>query len=94
METKITPTITIELPRPAQLKKLDVASWPIWEKEASTFEWNYDQKETCYILKGRARVRSSIESVDLRPGDLVIFPKGLQCTWTILEPIKKHYKFG
>ncbi|MGB0713147.1 MAG: cupin domain-containing protein, partial [Gammaproteobacteria bacterium] len=43
--------ITVEHnPSPAKLDVLYVEEWPIWEKEASTFDWNYDQKEMCYVL--------------------------------------------
>jgi len=27
-------------------------------------------------------------------GDLITFPRGLSCTWEILEPVEKHYDFG
>jgi hypothetical protein len=27
-------------------------------------------------------------------GDLVIFPKGMKCTWEIREDVKKHYNFS
>jgi hypothetical protein len=26
--------------------------------------------------------------------DIVRFPQGLKCTWTVSERIRKHYKFG
>ncbi len=32
--------------------------------------------------------------VEMEPGDLVTFPKGLKCTWTVHEIIRKVYKFG
>lgn len=39
-------------PSEDHLKELDVASWPIWEKETSNFPWTYDDTETCYFLEG------------------------------------------
>ena len=82
-------------PSPAKLDVLGVDDWPIWEKEVSTFDWTYDQKETCYILEGEVVVTpEGGEPVTLQKGDLVIFPEGMRCTWDIKSPIRKHYDLG
>jgi len=79
---------------PVKLDTLAVDSWPIWSKEISSFDWHYDQAETCYILEGNAIVTSDDgESVEIGEGDLVTFAKGLSCRWEIREAIKKHYMF-
>ena len=77
-------------------KQIDeTASWPLWEKEESEFPWSYDQKETCYVLEGEAEVREENgEVAHFGAGDMVIFPKGLACTWKIMHAIKKRYYFG
>jgi uncharacterized protein len=31
--------------------------------------------------------------VEFGAGDLVVFPKGLSCTWDVLAAIDKYYKF-
>jgi uncharacterized protein len=88
-------SIIIEKPGEGRLKNMGVEDWPIWEKEVSSFSWSYDERETCYILEGRAKVRSENgEEVEFGPGDMVIFPAGMNCVWDITTPIKKHYKFG
>lgn len=70
-------------------------SWGEWEKEPSEFPWQYDEKETCYIMSGKATVTGEDgESVSFGPGDLVTFPDGAKCVWKIEEAIKKKYKFG
>ena len=33
------------------------------------------------------------EPVEMGSGDLVIFPKGMKCTWEIREDVNKHYNF-
>ena len=73
----------------------DTKSWGIWSRGVSEFPWSYEDTETCYILAGKAEVTSSDrkEKAAFGKGDYVIFPKGLKCTWKIIEPIKKHYKF-
>lgn len=82
-------------PSPAKLDVLGVDDWPIWEKEVSTFDWTYDDKETCYIIEGEVVVTpQGGEPVTLRKGDLVTFPAGLSCTWDIKSPIRKHYELG
>ena len=40
-------------PDQEHLTKLGVAKWPIWEKEVSEFPWQYEGKETCYVLNGK-----------------------------------------
>ncbi len=87
--------IKIEKPDEKKLEELNVKSWPIWEKEPSTFPWEYTETETCYILEGRVKVKTEDgEEVEIKKGDLVTFPKGLKCTWNVIEKIKKHYNFG
>lgn len=77
------------------LDKLDIFSWPTWEKEVSEFPWSYDQPETCYIVEGQVTVTpEGGQPVTIKQGDLVNFPQGLSCTWKITKPIKKHYLMG
>ena len=77
-----------------ELDKLGVRSWPIWEKEESSFDWYYDDKETCYFLEGEVEVEfGDNKRVKIGKGDLVVFPKGLSCKWHIRKKVKKHYSF-
>lgn len=91
-------TLTIHVehqPSDDRLAELHVKQWPIWTKEISEFSWHYDEPETCYFLAGHVTVTpASGDPVVLKTGDLVIFPQGLSCTWTITEPVRKHYQFG
>lgn len=65
------------------------------KKEASVFPWYYDEKETCYILDGKAIVKDKIGNrIEFEKGDWIEFDKGLECEWTIVEDIKKRYLFG
>lgn len=87
--------VLVEIPTAAMLEAQQIRSWPIWEKEKSSFHWDYDEKETCYFLEGVVEVELADGSrVKIKKGDLVTFPKGLACTWHIKEKVKKHYKFG
>jgi hypothetical protein len=69
-------------------------AWPIWKCEASTFDWTYTEKETCLLLEGKVTVSDGTDSVSFGPGDLVIFPSDLECTWHVTETVTKHYNFG
>lgn len=86
--------IKIEKPDQKKLEEMKVSSWPIWEKEPSTFDWSYGDSETCFILEGNAKVKAKDEEVEFGPGDLVTFPSGMSCVWSISKKIKKHYSFG
>ncbi len=87
--------IEVKKPTQEELEKLGVKNWPIWEKEESTFPWEYFSDETCYILEGEVEVTTDDgEKVTFGAGDLVKFPKGLKCTWNIKKAVRKHYKLG
>ncbi|MCX6357380.1 MAG: cupin domain-containing protein [Candidatus Aureabacteria bacterium] len=85
--------VRIEKPTPQKLKDLGVDRWGTWECEPSTFDWSYDSAETCYILEGKVRVTTPSGTVEFGRGDLVRFPKGLNCTWTVVEKVRKKYSF-
>jgi uncharacterized cupin superfamily protein len=76
------------------IEEKNIRSWPIWSCEVSEFPWTYSDTETCLILEGEVLVTTDHEEVTIRPGDFVIFPKGLSCRWNVLKPIRKHYSFG
>jgi len=88
--------ITIEHnPSEARLKELGVADWFIWEKEVSEFSIDFDEKETAYVLEGEIIVTPvGGEPVRIVPGDLVVFPEGLDSHWEVVKPLRKHYKHG
>ena len=77
-----------------ELKKRQVPSWPIWEKEVSRFNWEYDSIEECFFLAGKVILETEDgKTVNFGKGDFVTFPKGLSCVWDIKEAVKKHYRF-
>lgn len=76
-----------------ELEENEVYSWPIWEHDEDKFDWYYDKTEYCLILEGEATITTEFESVTIKTGDFVTFPKGLECVWDIHLAIKKHYSF-
>jgi len=76
-----------------EINDLGIKSWPIWTKEISQFDWSYDSQETCLFLEGKVIVKTDFEEVTIGKGDFITFPKGLNCIWNVIEPVKKHYKF-
>lgn len=82
-------------PDAARLLKLKVDKWPEWKEEKAEIPWTYLQGETSYILEGRAIVTpEGGEPIEIQKGNLVTFPSGLACTWTIIEPVHKRYRIG
>ena len=87
--------IHVEKPSKEKLQLLDVEAWPIWKKEVSEFDWEYDETETCYLLEGEVVVTpDNGRPVSFGKGDLVIFPVGMKCRWKITRAVRKHYRFG
>jgi hypothetical protein len=84
-----------EIRKPTEQELKQAKAWPIWTKEASTFPYEYDEKETCLILEGQVNITNETgEQSAFGPGDWVVFPEGLKCTWNITEDVRKHYRFG
>ncbi|XP_051115410.1 uncharacterized protein LOC127240654 [Andrographis paniculata] len=82
-------------PSESQLSELGVRSWPKWGCPPSKFPWTYSSKETCYLLEGKVKVypEGSDKAVEIGAGDLVVFPKGMSCTWDVSKAVDKHYQF-
>lgn len=85
--------VTVQKLGDAELKKKGVFSWPVWQKEVSRFDWEYDSIEECYFLEGQVTVEYEGKAVSFGKGDFVTFPKGLACVWDIKKPVQKHYNF-
>ncbi len=83
-------------PSEARLKELGVAKWPTWSKEVSVFPFEFQARETAYILEGDCTItpNDGSEPVDFAAGDLLIFPEGLTCKWEVKKALKKHYRHG
>jgi len=86
--------VIIEKYNEFEISKRGITSWPIWEKEVSEFDWYYDTQEQCLFLEGEVVIKTKDEDFKIKKGDFVIFNKGLRCTWNVIKPVKKHYKFG
>lgn len=86
--------ITIKQPSQEELDALNIDSWSTWCCDISRFDWEYPDEEVCYVFEGYVIVETATETVEINPGDLVTFPKGLKCTWDVKSPIRKVYKFN
>ena len=76
------------------IDKRSIRNWPIWEKEVSRFDWQYDGDEECLILEGEIEVETDEGNYSIRPGDFVRFKSGLKCVWDVKKPVRKHYNFS
>ena len=78
-----------------KVDELGIKKWPIWTCDASSFEWIYNDKETCLLLEGEVTVTPEGEQpVNFGAGDLVVFPAGMKCKWDVHQAVRKHYRFG
>ena len=82
-------TVTME-----QAENDGITAWPIWTCGVSEFDWEYSDRESCYLLEGQVEVKTEWETVKFGEGDFVVFPQRLKCVWKVNTPVKKHYKFG
>ncbi len=82
-------------PSPEELGRLGVETWSPWQCAPSEFDWQYTDNETAYLTKGLVIVTTAAgEKIEIKAGDLVVFPRGLRCRWKVLETVEKVYKFG
>ena len=76
-------------------KELGIRNWPIWTCEESSFDWTYEDKETCFLIEGEVKVTpKGGQPVKFGAGDLVTFPSDMICRWDVSKAVKKHYRFG
>ena len=81
-------------PSQEKLDELGVSSWSTWGCEESTFDWSYSDDEVCYVKEGEVVVETKEQTVTIKAGDLVYFPKGLSCVWKVKKAISKVFTFG
>ena len=78
----------------SEIVKMEIRLWPIWTCDISEFDWEYSERESCFLLKGEVEVSGDFETVKFGVGDFVVFPGGLKCRWKVIRPVRKHYSFG
>ena len=89
-------SILVTSPCPeSTVKELGIKNWPIWTCGVSSFDWTYEDKETCLVLEGEVTVSpEGGQPINFRAGDLVTFPAGMNCRWEVHKAVRKHYRFG
>ncbi|XP_010421948.1 PREDICTED: uncharacterized protein LOC104707317 [Camelina sativa] len=83
----------------AKLAELGVVSWPLWESIPRKFPWQFKNTETMYFVEGKLKGKveehhKEGEALELRAGDLVVFPKDMKVFVDVTEDVKKHYYRG
>ena len=79
---------------PEEAARMGATAWSIWGCEVSRFDWAYDESETAYLLEGEVDIIAEGETTAIKAGQLVFFPAGLSCVWSVKKPVRKHYKFN
>jgi uncharacterized cupin superfamily protein len=94
MKGMVAEPMKIKVEKPSAEAEAALKSCPTWSCDAGSFEWYYDQAETCLLLTGEVRVTTSDgEAVTFGAGDQVTFPAGLRCTWDVGKAVRKHFRF-
>ena len=55
-----------------QAEKDGITSWPIWTCGVSEFDWEYSDRESCFLLEGQVKVKTDWETVNFGPGDATL----------------------
>lgn len=85
----------VKIWKPSQEEIEEAKTWPIWQKDVSSFDWFYDEDETFYLVEGEVEVElQDGQKVKFSAGDMVKFRAGTECRWNILKKVKKHYRIG
>ena len=90
-DSRLNMEINVREPTEAELETFK--DYPVWSCEASEFPWTYFSTEQCLIIEGKVTVKSESGEVSFGSGDLVTFPAGLACSWTVSKAVKKYYTF-
>ena len=82
-------SVSVTSPCPeTTIEELGIKSWPIWTCEESSFDWTYDDKETCLLLEGEVTVTpEGGDPVKFGTGDLVPSPQ----EWNVDGMFIKRY---
>eukprot|EP00250_Pteridium_aquilinum_P005453 c15542_g1_i1 orf=385-705(-) len=80
-------------PSESRLAELGVRSWPTWSCPPSKIPWTFKGRETCYLLKGKVKVKVNVMDAEFEigEGDLLVFPSGMSVIWDVIEGVEKHY---
>ena len=77
------------------IQELGIKNWPIWTCDVSSFNWTYEDQETCLLLEGEVTVTPEGGTpVQFGAGDLVVFPAGMDCRLDVQKAVRKHYRFA
>lgn len=91
---KINKTEKVKVYIPSNEEIEQAKTWSKWTKEPSIFEWYYSSREKFYVVEGEVEVTlDDGETIEIKPGDMVIFEKGVKCIWNIKKAILKYYTF-
>ena len=78
-----------------EIQEKEIRTWSTWACNKSEFPWEYSERESCYILEGQVEVTTDDgDVVSFGPGDFVVFPQGLKCTWKVKQAVYKYFLFG
>ena len=81
--------IIVKQPTKEELETLGIDNWGTLTCEVSRFDWEYTDRETCYFYEGEVIVEANSEKVEIKAGDLAVFPKGI---WVVQIKYTKYWE--
>jgi uncharacterized cupin superfamily protein len=63
----------------------------VWRRVPETGPMKVESDEAAFLLEGEVEVESGGSSESVRPGDLLITPKGFSGTWRARSPVRKFW---
>ena len=62
----------------------------VWQCTTGSFEWNYNEDETIYLISGEVFIScQGGPEKRFAAGDMGFFPGGTVATWRVTQPVKK-----
>ncbi len=78
----------------AEVNRLKISSWEVWEHDAIKADWKVEEQETFYVLEGEVNITVGEKTFCVKKNMLASLPKDLECVWEIPKYIKKMYKLN
>ena len=91
--------VSVQVTEAAALAHWDIANWMLCTSHGPSFPWRFDDFVAFYVLAGNATITPtdawlSHRILAVRPGDMVLLPRGCTATWNVFPAITVRWVRG
>ena len=91
--------VCVQVTEAAALSHWDIANWMLWTSHAPSFPWRFDDFVAFNVLAGNATIAATDawllhRVLVVKPGDMVLLPKGFAATWNAFPAITFRWVHG